>query len=380
RYQINLSHQTLINVAGALYVAMIILLPPGAPGALAFVAILAGHLLRRADPVEAAFNAGQGGLHVAAGALAYWAVLALAPAGGDWLAATAIASAVLAAAATMHVVNCALVALAVSLQLRLSPLRVWITNLGQDLPVNVALAAIGGIAAVVALAQPLALPLLALPVILVRHAARQLIQLRRDTIDALASMVEIIELRDPYTAGHSRRVAEMARILALRVGLTAEEADRLEAAGRVHDIGKVAVDPEVLTKAGKLTDAEWAQMKLHPVHGAQVIERFNAWGEGYRLIRHHHECWDGSGYPDGLAADAIPLGARILAVADTWDALTSDRPYRRGMSQERALAILREGAGRQWDPRIVSTLVAHLTGEQPVAERLPEPVLATSVA
>jgi HD-GYP domain-containing protein (c-di-GMP phosphodiesterase class II) len=224
----------------------------------------------------------------------------------------------------------------------------------------------------------LALPLLAMPVILVRHAAKQLVQLRKDTMAAMASMVDIIELRDPYTAGHSRRVAEMARSLALRLGLTAEEADQLEAAGRVHDIGKVAVDPEVLTKPGKLDEDEWAQMKLHPVHGAEVIERFHAWGEGYRLVRHHHEGWDGNGYPDGLAAESIPFGSRILAVADTWDALTSDRPYRSGMSQERALSILREGAGKQWDPRIVEALVEHLAAREPAveAERVLSPVAA----
>lgn len=370
RYQVNLSHQTLINVADAAYIAMIIVLPPTAPGLLALIAIAAANLSRR-DPLETLFNVGQGALHVATGALAYWAVLQVAPADPDWLHNLSIAGAVAAAAVSMHLANCALVSTAVALQLRLNPLRVWATNLAQDVPVNVALAAIGGIAAIIALAEPLALPLLVLPVILVRHAARQLIQLRKDTMAAMASMVDIIELRDPYTAGHSRRVAEMARVLALRLGLTAEEADLLEAAGRVHDIGKVAVDPEVLTKPGKLDEHEWTQMKLHPVHGAEVIERFNAWGEGYRLVRHHHEGWDGTGYPDGLVAEAIPFGARILAVADTWDALTSDRPYRSGMSHDRALAILKEGAGQQWDPRIVEALVAHLTEKAPVAEPVP---------
>lgn len=365
RYQVNLSHQTLVNVADAAYIAMIVLLPPSLPGLLALLSIAAANLSRR-DPLETLFNVGQGALHVTSGALAYWALLRVLPAGPDWLHDLSVAGAVAAAAVTMHLVNCAMVSIAVALQLRLNPLRVWATNLAQDVPVNAALAAIGGIAAIIALAEPLALPLLALPVILVRHAARQLIQLRGDTMAAMASMVDIIELRDPYTAGHSRRVAEMARALALRLGRTAEEADLLEAAGRVHDIGKVAVDPQVLTKPGKLDEHEWTQMKLHPVHGAEVIERFHAWGDGYRLVRHHHEGWDGTGYPDGLAAEAIPFGARILAVADTWDALTSDRPYRPGMSHDRALAILKDGAGLQWDPRIVEALVEHLTERAPV--------------
>jgi hypothetical protein len=374
RYQVNLSHQTLINVADAAYIAMIIVLPPSLPGVLALISIVAANLSRR-DPMETLFNAGQGALHVASGTLAYWAVLQIAPANPSWLHNLTVAGAVAAAAITMHLINCAFVAMAVALQLRMNPLRVWATNLSQDVPVNIALTAIGGIAAIIALTQPLALPLLVLPIVLVRHAANQLIQLRKDTMAAMASMVDIIELRDPYTAGHSRRVAEMARALALRLGLTAEEADILEAAGRVHDIGKVAIDPEVLTKPGKLDEHEWNQMKLHPVHGAKVIERFNAWGEGYRLVRHHHEGWDGTGYPDGLVAESIPFGARILAVADTWDALTSDRPYRSGMNQERALAILREGAGQQWDPRIVEALVEHLTMTKPSADVVaPSPI------
>jgi HD-GYP domain-containing protein (c-di-GMP phosphodiesterase class II) len=381
-YQVNLSHQTSINVADAAYIAMIIVLPPGLPGALAMLAVAISYITRRREAIEAIFNTAQAAIHVSSGALVYWATLHLVPADPGWLHNLAVAGAVAAAAIAMHLVNCAFVSIAVALQLRLNPLRVWATNLSQDVPVNVALTAIGGIAAIIALAEPLALPLLALPVVLVRHAARQLIQLRRDTMAAMASMVDIIELRDPYTAGHSQRVAAMARTLALRLGLTAEEADLLEAAGRVHDIGKVAIDPEVLTKPGKLDEHEWNEMKLHPVHGAKVIERFNAWGEGYRLVRHHHEGWDGSGYPDGLVAESIPFGARILAVADTWDALTSDRPYRNGMSHERAIAILREGAGKQWDPRIVDALVEHLTATEPARDAaVASPVVpATSVA
>jgi HD-GYP domain-containing protein (c-di-GMP phosphodiesterase class II) len=161
-------------------------------------------------------------------------------------------------------------------------------------------------------------------------------------------------------------VAELARLLALRLGLSPAEADHLLSAGRVHDIGKVAIDPLVLAKPGKLDAAEWAEMRRHPELGAEVIARFAAYGDGFRLVRHHHEAWDGSGYPDGLAGAAIPLGARILAVADTFDALTSDRPYRARLELDRAVAILRDGAGRQWDPAVVAALLAHLGVETPV--------------
>jgi putative two-component system response regulator len=202
--------------------------------------------------------------------------------------------------------------------------------------------------------------LLALPAILVQRAVSETVKLRIDTHEALASLVEIVELRDPYTAGHSRRVAANARLLALRMGLTAEEADVIESAGRVHDIGKVAIDPAILTKPGMLTDAEFAEMQLHPTHGANVVERFAAYRQGSTFVRHHHEAWDGTGYPDKLVGEAIPLGARILAVVDSFDALTSDRPYRRGFSVARARAVLQDGSGRQWASDVVAAWMAQL--------------------
>ncbi|MEA2511964.1 MAG: hypothetical protein QOJ59_1451, partial [Thermomicrobiales bacterium] len=237
-----------------------------------------------------------------------------------------------------------------------------------DLVPHVVLTVVGAIAAVIVTDQPLALPLVVLPGLLMQRAVRQSVQLRAETHEALASLVEVVELRDPYTAGHSRRVAETARALAESLGLTAEEADLIESAGRVHDLGKVAVDPNVLMKTSKLDEDEWAQMKLHPVYGADVVAQFAAYREGTELVRHHHERVDGLGYPDGLVGDAIPLGARILAVADTFDALTSDRPYRRGMEVERATAILQEGAGTQWDERVVAALLGVLAA---TPERVP---------
>lgn len=166
------------------------------------------------------------------------------------------------------------------------------------------------------------MPTLALPLVLVYVSIRGTVRLRENTQRVLTALVDVVELRDPYTAGHSHRVAALARALALRLGLMNEEADIVEGAGRVHDLGKVAIDPLVLTKSGKLTEAEYDEMKRHPVLGADVIARFADYRVGVPLVRHHHERWDGTGYPDGQ----IPLGARILAVADTYDALTSSRP------------------------------------------------------
>jgi HD-GYP domain-containing protein (c-di-GMP phosphodiesterase class II) len=371
RYSLQLTHHTHVSVNTAVYVAMLLILPWSAAGALAFLAIALARVPRggnlgAVDYPETLFNIGQGALYVAAGAAIYalldrrWPE----PRIDDLGSVVGIAGAV----AVMHLVNTGLVAVPGAFQVGTSPWRAWRRTFRLDLAPHVVLSVTGVIAAVIVVDQPLALPLVVVPGVLMQRAVRQTVHLRTETHQALASLVEVVELRDPYTAGHSRRVAATARAIAEWLGLTAEEADLIESAGRVHDLGKVAIDPHVLMKTSKLDDEEWAQMKLHPVYGADVVARFVAYREGTELVRHHHERWDGLGYPDGLAGEAIPLGARILAVADTFDALTSDRPYRRGMDVGRATAILREGAGTQWDARIVEALLAILVA---TPERVP---------
>jgi HD-GYP domain-containing protein (c-di-GMP phosphodiesterase class II) len=232
---------------------------------------------------------------------------------------------------------------------------------------------------------PLLIPALFVPAVLIHRAVSQSVRLRENMFESLAAMVEIVELRDPYTAGHSRRVAETARLIALHLGMTDEEADVVESAGRVHDIGKVAIDPAILTKASVLTDVEWTEMRLHPVLGAEVIGKFESYRSGVALVRSHHEAWDGSGYPDQLRGDAIPMGARILAVADTFDALTSDRPYREGKPVRDAIAILNNPNQQQWDPTVVRALIDLLGDDhtivpvdQPVERLAAQPFLATA--
>ena len=174
-------------------------------------------------------------------------------------------------------------------------------------------------------------------------------------------------------------MAELAHRLAIQMGLSYEEADLIESAGRVHDLGKVAVDPAVLMKPGALTDQEYLEMQRHPALSGRVIAKFAAYGDGWLLVRHHHERWDGKGYPDGLAEEAIPLGARILAVADTFDALTSARPYRQPRSVEFALGVLREGSGTQWDPAAVEALLAVTAVAGTEAVEVAEPMAAGAI-
>jgi HD-GYP domain-containing protein (c-di-GMP phosphodiesterase class II) len=366
RFRFEIAHQVQVDVSTAASVAMLILLPLPLPGLLAptakALAVLVGRRDRRMDPIEFAFNVGQTAWCAVFGAITFaWVEAILSVDGGPaWWNQTVLFLATAAGFFALHLVNTGLVAGVAGLQLHYDPFRIWVASFRENFLTNGALATVAFAAAILIDHNPLALAALVLPLGLVHRAVRASAQLRRDTHSALAALVEVVELRDPYTAGHSRRVAKVARALAVRLGMSPEEADHLESAGRVHDIGKVAIDPKVLLKPGKLDPAEWAEMKRHPELGAEVIARFAAYPDGYRLVRHHHEAWDGSGYPDGLTGERIPLGARILAVADTFDALTSDRPYRPRMELERALAILTDGAGGQWDPRVVEALVEYL--------------------
>jgi HD-GYP domain-containing protein (c-di-GMP phosphodiesterase class II) len=358
RFPLHLTHKTNISITSAAVIVMILLLPVWAPGLLVLLAAVFAQSLRRAEVMEAGFNVGQTVLYVSAGALCYalLAPLALGPHVGDFGSLAVIAI----TATIMHLFNTGLVAVASGLQLGLNPFRVWAATIALDIMPHVTLTALGTIAAMLAVDQPLALPFLALPALLVHQSVRQTVQLRVDTHEALASLVEVMELRDPYTAGHSRRVAALSRTLATRLGLAEEEADVIEHAGRVHDIGKAGIDQGVLTKPGKLTDAEWDQMRSHPDLGANVVSRFAAYRHGAKIVRHHHESWDGSGYPDGLAGEQIPLGSRIIAVADTFDALTSSRSYREALGIGEAITVLESGAGQQWDPRVVETMAGYL--------------------
>lgn len=355
---LHLTHRTIVNVNTAAFVAAILLLPVALPGVIALIAVTTAQLLRRIEAMEALFNIAQSALYVTFGALVFHATRDL-PLGPDIGPFASVGSIMLAAMA-MHVLNTALVAGASAMQLGTNPVRVWIATLPMDLLPHLALAALGIVAAVLARTAPLALPFLALPGVLVHRAVGQSIQLRVDTHEALTALVEVMELRDPYTAGHSRRVALLAREIAMRMGLANEEADLIERSGYVHDIGKAAMDLAILTKQDRLTDVEWEQMRQHPVAGANVVNKFAAYRAGARIVRHHHEAWNGQGYPDGLEGEMIPLGSRIIAVADTYDALTSNRPYRRGTTVATAIDVLERGAGTQWDARIVAVTVEML--------------------
>lgn len=167
------------------------------------------------------------------------------------------------------------------------------------------------------------------------------------------AMVSAVDAKDPYTCGHSERVAMVARYLARRLGIPEDQCEHVYLAGLLHDLGKLGVPDAVLRKEGRLTEEELDQIRPHPERGWAILQGLDPLKHLVPGILHHHEQYDGAGYPDGLSGEEIPLIARILAVADSYDAMVSDRPYRKGMPQEKVERILREGSGTQWDPRVI---------------------------
>lgn len=176
--------------------------------------------------------------------------------------------------------------------------------------------------------------------------------------DVIRTLASAVEAKDNYTEGHSSRVADVAVWLAAEIGMSAEEQRLIKNGCYLHDIGKINVSDLILRKAGPLTAAEFEQMKRHPLIGEQICKPLAFARPFLDIIRHHHERADGRGYPDGLKGDEISLPARIAAIADAWDAMTSDRPYRQALGSEVAFSRLREGAGLQWDSGLVDTFIA----------------------
>ncbi len=221
---------------------------------------------------------------------------------------------------------------------------------------HVQLMTLGVLAILMAIVYPLSpwyVLLVGSPLMVVQISIRSYARLRGQARAAFERITQIVGTRDTYTGTHSQEVAELAGKLARALGLPDEAVEQVEAAARVHDLGKIAVPDRILLKPGKLTDEEWSVIKRHPVVGAELLQGLEIYGGIVDIVRHEHEHWDGGGYPNGLAGEKIPLGSRILAVADVWNALTTDRPYRRAYSPQEARQIMGEMAGTVLDPKLV---------------------------
>lgn len=354
-----LKHQLPTGALGSIafipFLATVLLAPSWVAAVATGAAVLVVEVVSKKSPLKVVFNVSQHALAVAVAAGLYAAL------GGTSLLSDQQFSTV--ALAAMFVSFMAVNSLAVSGVVALSEGRrlshVWrqntLSTILYDLFSLPVVYAFAWVYATFGLGGSL---VLAVPLLGVRQLYKTNWQLEKVNQDLLQLMVAAIEARDPYTSGHSRRVSRYAKVIARAMGLNSRRIERIGIAALLHDVGKIhEIYAPILRKPDRLTVEEQEIIQTHPIKSAELVENVSHLRDVVAPIRHHHENWDGTGYPDGLAGEEIPLGARIIMVADTIDAMTTDRPYRNGMSPDDVRRELIRLRGVQFDPRVCDALL-----------------------
>ena len=264
-------------------------------------------------------------------------------------------------ALTYYFINSSLFVMVIHLAEGISLWSIWKTKLKGIITTYIALAPMGFIMAMVYVTIGIwGIILFFFPLILARRSFELYTKMRKVYLDTIRALAAAIDAKDPYTKGHSERVAETSVALAQELNLSDKDIENIEYTALLHDIGKIGIADNILGKDSSLTDKEFDKIKEHPVMGAKIIEPVDFLKNSYEAIYHHHERYNGAGYPDGLKEKDIPLSARIIAVADAYDAMGSDRPYRKKLSKDKILKELKDQAGKQFDPEIVKALISVL--------------------
>jgi len=254
--------------------------------------------------------------------------------------------------------NALFVTLIISLANMINPYTVWQGNIKWATLTNLSTSLIGvTIALVYDNIGIWGLIIFIIPLVIARQANQSYINMRQTYLDTMASLSMAIDAKDPYTRGHSSRVADYVALLARELKWKEKQIEFIHYVATIHDIGKIAVPETILNKESLLTAEEYDIMKQHSSAGAKMIENLKLFLGSSNIIKHHHERYDGTGYPDGLKGDDIPEGSRLLFVADAFDAMTSTRPYRKAMNQDEAIKELKDFAGTQFDPKMVDAFI-----------------------
>jgi len=262
-------------------------------------------------------------------------------------------------------INLILVTMVISLDQGGRITAVWQINFKDILPTYLAEAPMGFLMAIVYVEVGIiGILLFFLPLLLARRSFELYTKMRKVYLDTIRALAAAIDAKDPYTKGHSERVAETAVILAQELNLSDREIENIEYTALLHDIGKIGIKDKILSKKGSLTDQEFDKIKEHTIMGAKIIEPVDFLKNSYKAIYHHHEKYNGKGYPDGLKSEDIPILARIIAVADAYDAMGSDRPYRKKLNKDKILKELNDQSGKQFDPEVVKALISILDRER----------------
>jgi HD-GYP domain-containing protein (c-di-GMP phosphodiesterase class II) len=359
-WPLHLSTKVKITVDDMPTFAAALVLPPFAAMFVAGAGTILGLRFRNARMrwYNRGFNAAASTLSTGVAAFTYHALGGPTP--PEMSAAVAIGLAGLA----KYLVQSLLVDFVVALQLKRRPLENWWELHRRDVPYESTLYVLGALAAVTVGDEPLALVLFTVPMAAMLVALRETARVREQTRSAILELADLIDLRDPYTHGHSQRVAALAERLARRMKLEATQIALISDAARVHDIGKIGTNDLVLLKKGPLDEKERAEMQRHVEIGHRLLHHIPEFFEGAELVLAHHERHDGKGYPRGLAGDELPLEVSVISVADSFDAMTTDRPYRRGLPWDAVRAELVRGRGTQWRERAVDEFVGMMDEER----------------
>jgi putative nucleotidyltransferase with HDIG domain len=360
-YRVRLPYKAENSVSMAVCFGTVLLFGPGLACWTAATAWCVADLYLGKPWYKALFNSANAVLSFGLAGLAYQSVE------GSGLPLSSVRNilALLLAMAICLMINTLVVSTIIGLLNQQSPWRVWRAN---NQGVLIQLLTLGPLGTLIAMAYRLTpyglgLILLFLPLGAVYYSLRSYQQLRDQTRYTIEALAEAVDRRDPYTFQHSQRVKGYVEKIAERLNLSPGEVESMVWAASIHDLGKIDVPEGILSKPGPLEDDEWKIIRKHSAVGADIVDRISFHPTARGIIRHHHEWFDGSGYPNGVSGDRIPVGARILAVADAFEAMTSDRPYRPALSYRAAVAELEAGKGTQFDPVIVDTFLAILEEE-----------------
>ncbi|WP_409227949.1 HD-GYP domain-containing protein [Gudongella sp. SC589] len=257
------------------------------------------------------------------------------------------------------IINTSIISGFISISNDLDFVDTWTSNIKGFSPSALAVGTIGIIIALAYIGYGYGAVILFFgPLLLARYSFKLYIEMRNLYLSTIQALNKTVEAKDPYTSGHANRVEKFAVDLAKAYHLPFESIQNLKTASILHDIGKIGIHDEILNKASRLTQEEYQEIMRHPAIGAEIISKVNFLSDITTIVRHHHERYDGKGYPDGLSGEDIPIEAAILMIADSYDAMTSDRPYRKAMTPEEALSELENNAGTQFHPELVKVFVS----------------------
>ncbi|MEO8881275.1 MAG: HD-GYP domain-containing protein [Gemmatimonadaceae bacterium] len=352
------------SIAFIPFLAAVLIVPTWIAAMTALLALVLTSVAKRSSPVKAFFNVMQTSFSIALATLLYRLVggisLLSSPSVHLLDGARTNAASIFVLIVSFFAANTILVSGVIAVSEGQSVLYIWRKNTLSSAPYDLLSAPVVYLLAWVYVTSGATGAIaLCVPLIGVRQLYKTNSELERVNQELLELMVKAIEARDPYTSGHSRRVAHYSQLIARAIGLSGSQVERVRIAALLHDVGKIhEIYAPLLQKPEKLTPAEWEVMQGHPLKSAELVMTVSHLEDIVLPVRHHHENWDGSGYPDGLAEEQIPLASRIVLFADTIDAMTTDRPYRKALGEVQVRSELIKYRGKQFDPAICDKLLA----------------------